>query len=86
MNHTHQTQTKIYVLAMINELNPFLLRQGAKGITNNIIQQARGDIIIFAQGGNIFFLVQGCIPLLDKKEFLPGPTIMEDKKALPNRA
>ncbi len=72
MNHTHPTHIEIYVMTMTNELSPFILRQGAKGIMNNIIQQAKGDIILFTRGGNTLFLAQGCIPFLDKRNSSQG--------------
>ncbi len=67
MNYTHQTQIEMYVLGVMNRLSPFILRKVAMGIGNNIILLARGDIILFTQGGSTLLLTQGCIPLLNQR-------------------
>jgi hypothetical protein len=72
MNYTHQTQIGMYVLGVMNRLSPFILRKVAMGIGNNIILLARGDIILFTQGGSTLLLAQGCIPLLNQRNSFQG--------------
>jgi hypothetical protein len=72
----------ILVLVVSNIMSLSILCQGARAIRNHTILQAKGGIFLVQRGCTFFFCPKG-FSLPWSKEFLLGPTIVEDENTIP---